>query len=135
MSVLVNEAASVSPPVQESNLWVLSVTTSSVPIAIPTAWLDTTNGRRQGHWLTLQADGGTVYFALGSSTVVVDETAVSTVSSGAITGFDGDECWKIADGSSVDADLRRCGSTVTHFAIKGSAACKVRIVRSDGPTA
>ena len=120
-----NNAASVSPPVAGSNIYKLAVTTSSVAKAIPDAW--------KGKYLHITALGGIVYFALGDSTLAVDETAVTTVTTAGAVTFDGGECVDLADGLTMPMDLFNSKQVNTHFAVKGSAACVLQVVVASGP--
>lgn len=135
MSILLNAAASITPPVQEQNVVVLGTTTSSVARAIPTMFLREEKGIYVAEWLDLVADGDDIYIAFGDSSIVVDETAVSTIASDGVVTFDGDECIKIPSGQSVSFDMRMVGGvdTITHFAIKGgSGGGYLRMQRTSG---
>lgn len=124
-STIEQAAASVTPAVQEDNIWVLAGTASSQWVTIPEAW--------RNQYLTIEADGDSFYVAFGAASMVVDETATTAVASNAIGAFDGDECIKIADGAVREYDMRKAGSGVVAFAWKGSGTSGyLRIERSSG---
>ena len=125
MSALVNAAASVTPPVQEDNIFVVAGTAASQSAAIPDAW--------RNQYITIFADGDAFHVAFGDSAVAVDETAVTTITSASSQTFDGDECVKIPENVGRDYDMRKIGADVTHFAWKGSGTSGyIRIERSSG---
>lgn len=109
---LVNKAAA-DPRGARFRTAVIPVTTSSVAQDISgyiTEW-------DQGHYLSLQADGGDVYFVTSDvGTDSIDET--STVA-GAVT-----LCQKIPNGTRWDGCL---ADGYKYLIVKGSAACKLRV--------
>lgn len=93
----VSKAAAVTPPVPGSNIIVRASVASAERIKIPDAW-------RRG-WVTIEADGVDVYFGFGGSTVAVDSTGTTTLSSEEVSAYDGGECSKIPSGAEKAVDL------------------------------
>lgn len=109
----------VRPPVLGSDV-ALAVTITSAWFAVPAAWI--------GKQMRFEADGGIVYVGFSATTApVIDETAVTTVTSNVIQAAGGTEAGgMIADGAHKDWTLDNA-TNFAFFAIKGSAVCTLRI--------
>lgn len=109
---LVNKAASDARGARFRTA-VIAVTTSSVAQDISTYITEWD----QGHFFSLQADGGDVYFV--TSDVGTDSIDEAITTAGAVT-----LCQKIPNGSRWDG---RLADGYKYLIVKGSAACKLRV--------
>lgn len=120
-----SDLLSVTPPVQENNLWVVAGTASSQWVTIPASWRDS--------YITITADGDDFHLAFGAASLTVDETAVTAVTSNVFGAFDGDEASFLPDKGVKEVDGRKLAKATVGFAWKGTGtAGYLRIERTSG---
>lgn len=126
-----DESASLTipPPIVSVDTIILASAASSAALKIPEAW-------RNG-WITIEPDGVTCYVGFShASATTVDQTAVSTITSNAVSAHGTGECLKIPDGAVKHFDMARVAARkeVDLFLIHKESATGgyVRISRSSG---
>ena len=78
--------------------------------------------------VTIEADGADVFYAFGSVTHAIDETAGGAASSATVSAFTASGCARIPSGTSKDVRIQR--DVDKFLALKGSATGKARIYAS-----
>lgn len=123
MSIAIDQVNNILPA-RGGAVWVQTLDTTSRPYDISALALD---GSTRG-WIiiTIEAETCDVYYALGPSTLTVDQTAANAA--GAAVSYVANGCARIPAGQSKDVRIER--SQHKFIALKGSAAGIARIYAS-----
>lgn len=131
MSADLHNAATITPPISGGDgLVVIASSATAAVFRIPDDWLKS--------WITVEPDGCDCYFAFTlDSTLAVDGTDVTTLSSGAIDTHGTAEGVKAADGVAKHFDLgklpRLDGGQAWYLAhVESVGSAYLRVTKSSG---
>lgn len=129
MSDKQNQAASITPPVPGQNTIIRAGTASAERIKLPSTW---------SGWLKIQAEGVKLWFAIGGSSIVVNETHTTTLTSELPSAHGAGECECIFADSETQvnlAEIRKKNEADSFYLShkEASATGYIRIIHSSGP--